>query len=213
LEHNCIKMYNKGYHFTAEQLLEELQKWDRALRTDVIVVACGGTALTIQGYKEATIDVDFLVPIPSQHKVLSNLLYRLNYRDVNGGICPPGQNWIFQLWPGQTVFVTELLDPVHEVGNHRLIRQFKHLRLGALNPDDLIISKMFRGTTVDAEDSVLLIRSENIDLSALAKRYKETAGYYYNSDNCRKGLWTLIGQMEKENLNPGPLRELYDKWT
>lgn len=85
--------------------------------------------------------------------------------------------------------------------------------MACLQPDDLIISKMFRGDHVDVQDSIIIIKAENLDLTALAERYKETAGYYYNPQLCKKNLGYLIREMELESLDATPLREMSDQWT
>ncbi len=82
-----------------------------------------------------------------------------------------------------------------------------------LNPDDLVISKMFRGTLVDVQDSIVMIKAENMDLEQLAERYKETAGYYYHPQICKKNLGYLITDLKEQNIDATPLQEMYEQWT
>jgi|AGTN01.2.fsa_nt_gi hypothetical protein len=63
------------------------------------------------------------------------------------------------------------------------------------------------------EDSVLLIRSENLDLSALAERYRETAGYYYNPADCKKKLGYLIAELDAQGIDSSPLKEMSKQWN
>lgn len=58
---------NDRYRLSADDLLAILKDWDAGLKQKCLVVACGGTALTLQGYKESTNDVDLLVPIPKDY--------------------------------------------------------------------------------------------------------------------------------------------------
>lgn len=109
--------------------------------------------------------------------------------------------------------MTDLLDPIQAPGRHRVIEQFNNLTLACLNPDDLIISKMFRGDRVDVDDSIVIIRSERLDLVALAERYKDTAGYHYNPVSCKRNLKYLIDDMKKSDIDPTPLEEMYESWT
>ena len=205
---------NQNYRLNKDNLLDALADWDRGLAISVLVVACGGTALTLQGYKESTKDVDFLVPFPAQFKLLLKFLENSGYKRVTGyGYKHPEQPWIFDLFSGQTIFQTELLDPVHEPGNHKVVKIYDKLTLGCLNSEDLIISKMFRGTQVDVQDSVLLIKKENLDLESLAERYQETASYYYNSQDCKKNLKYLIDELREEGIDSGALKSMSDKWT
>jgi hypothetical protein len=178
------------------------------------VVACGGTALTLLGYKESTRDVDLLVPIPNDYEALIRLLESLGYKPATGnGWKHPNVPWIFDLFRGQTIFQTELLDPIHEKENHRTIFEFNKLTLACLNPADLIISKMFRGTDVDVQDSVLMLKSEPLDLHYLAERYKETADYYYNPAICKTNLGYLIDGLDREGIDSKSLKEVKEQWT
>lgn len=84
--------------------------------------------------------------------------------------------------------------------------------MACLNPDDLIISKMFRGTLVDVQDSIAMIKSARLDLKALAARYKDTAEYYFNPSECKKNLDYLIDELERQELDASDLREIGDSW-
>ena len=204
---------NVQYRLSADDLLNALQEWDLALNRKVLLVACGGTALTLNGYKESTKDVDFLVPDPKHLEIVNKVLPAIGYIKRSGiDWMHPNQPWIFQLWRGQRIFQTDLLDPIQEEGKHRVIKEYKHLVLGCLNSDDLIISKMFRGDGVDVQDSIALLKAEKMDLSSLAQRYKETAGYYIDPAQCRRNLGYLIHAMEKQRMKTAPLKEVFDKW-
>lgn len=125
----------------------------------------------------------------------------------------PERPWIFDLYRGQRVFQTDLLDPVQEEGKHRVVQVFNKLTIGCLNPDDLIISKMFRGDDVDVQDSIRLIESENIDLKALGDRYIETAGYYYYPEKTKVHLGYLISKLDEMGMNSAPLKEASEQWN
>jgi len=57
------------------------------------------------------------------------------------------------------------------------IKKWRHIYLGALNQIDLIITKMFRGTSVDVEDCTAIFATGEVDEQELLARYVETAGY------------------------------------
>jgi hypothetical protein len=201
------------YRLTVDDLLGVLAEWDDRLSGKVFVAACGGTALTLYGHKESTRDVDLLVPDPAHYQLLVKTITALGYKPATGnGYRHPQRPWIFDLFRGQTIFQTELLDPVQDDGQHRVIKTFKRIVLACINPDDLIISKMFRGTLVDLQDSIMMIKSEGLDLNALAERYKETAGYYFHPEICKKNLGYLIADLEKENIDATPLKEMTEQW-
>ena len=58
------------YRVTADELRQTLASWDALFpgRGKIRLVACGGTALSLLGYKESTKDVDFLVPNEQEYK-------------------------------------------------------------------------------------------------------------------------------------------------
>jgi hypothetical protein len=205
---------NAGYTLDVSDLMQVLETWDEKLRGKVFLAACGGTALTLYGHKESTRDVDFLVPDPDQFHAVVNMVTKMGYAKVSVfGYEHPNKHWKFDLFPGQRIFETELLDPVPEAGRHRVIKSFRHLTLACINPDDLIISKMFRGTMVDVQDSITMIKAERLDLTGLAQRYKETAGYYIRPERCKTNLQYLIEDLEKEKIDASPLKEMSDQWN
>ena len=140
------------YRLDKQGLWTILEGWDTYLPRRVHVVACGGTALTIQDLKESTKDVDFLVPEDEAYIALIQTIKRLGYRQATGSGWARDDGYIFDLFAGKTIFVTELLESPLEEGNHIPIKAFKKLSVSALNDYDVIISKMFRGSAVDMED-------------------------------------------------------------
>ncbi len=62
-----------GLRLGKDQLWIILEAWDPYLSKPVHLVACGGTALTIQDIKESTKDVDFLVPAINEYKRLIDI--------------------------------------------------------------------------------------------------------------------------------------------
>lgn len=172
-----------NYRQTAADLLTALTAWDQLLpgREKIRLIACGGTALTLLGYKESTKDVDFLVPELKEYEKLINFLDRAGYENVGGRKWKrKGEFLEYDLFPGKTVFMTELLrSPLEEEG-HIKIREFNRLSLGVLNSFDLIVTKMARGTSVDFEDCLTLLKNEKLNWKKLRKHYEESAKYSIN---------------------------------
>jgi hypothetical protein len=162
------------------------------------LIACGGTALTLLGYKASTKDVDFLVPNEKEYKRLVEFLRRAGYAQCTGyGWKRPEETIIFDLYPGKRVYQTELLtSPLTPKGN-RKIREWDKIYLGALNPVDLIISKMFRGDEVDIQDALILFKNEKVNLKKFEKRYRETAKYYFGEDKVLRNLEVLLARLKK----------------
>lgn len=200
----------------SSDLQTELKSWDDAVPGPVLLVACGGTALTLYGYKESTKDVDFIVPVASEYTRITSVLKKLGY--IEGGTAygfrHPINPWIIELSCGQSIFnLCELLDPLQEKENHRVMQQLKRITVACLNPMDLVISKIFRGTQVDVDDSLIMIRSETIDLKSLTERYIETAGYDTNPTKCKTNLGFLVSDLELYGFDVNIMKELMDKWT
>lgn len=186
------------YRLNKQWLWDTLEAWDPYMPRKIHLVACGGTALTLQDLKESTRDVDFLVPDLKDYDALLKTIPRLGYRRITGSGWARDDGYIFDLFPGKVVFQTELLDSPLDEGRHIPIKAFNKLTVSALNDLDLIISKMFRGHDVDVDDCLRLIHGrKDFDLEKLKERYEETAQYELNPDKMRKNLTYLLTELEK----------------
>lgn len=188
------------YRLDKQSLWTVLEGWDAYLPRRVHVVACGGTALTIQDLKESTKDVDFLVPEDEAYIALVQTIRRLGYRQATGSGWARGDGYIFDLFAGKTIFVTELLESPLEEGNHIPIKAFEKLSVSALNDYDLIISKMFRGSAVDIEDCLTLVRARDkvFDLKRLEERYRETSQYNIAPERMIGNLDALLDRLGRK---------------
>ena len=179
------------YRVTANELRQTLASWDALFpgRGKIRLVACGGTALSLLGYKESTKDVDFLVPNEKEYERLLKFLIRAGYARVAGeGWKRSGEAIQYDLYPGKRVFQTELIDAPLEAHGHKKIWEGKKIYLGVLNSVDLIITKLFRGTEQDVEDCLTLLEHEAIGLQALETRYRDTARYEISEERVIKNL-------------------------
>ncbi|MBK7749384.1 MAG: hypothetical protein IPP57_11295 [Candidatus Obscuribacter sp.] len=201
------------FSISKTDLLDFLDSWEQALSGEVLAVACGGTALTLNELSASTKDVDLLIPDPEHYQRLIKALKGLGYSNVSGfGWAIPGSPWIFDLFRGQRIFQTELLDAIHEPGNHRIIKRYGNLTIGTLTPQDLMISKLFRGTATDGQDCMTILNAESIDLKAFAERYKETAGYDIDPAKCKKHLNYLIAELEESSIDATNLKIMSEEW-
>ncbi len=181
--------------------MNSLSNWDRLMNFKVRLIACGGTALTLLDIKESTKDVDFIVPDENEYKRLMTFLKTIGYREGAGGLVHDQDPlFIYQFWSGNRVFTTELFHSPLEKGQNILIQRWKHLYLGALNLNDLIMTKLFRGTSIDMEDCVAAFRKQNIDPDGLFHHFKEAARYDLNPDRVMKNFQYFIEQLMKEEL-------------
>ena len=186
------------YRIDKNRLWSILEIWNTYLPGRVHLIACGGTALTIQDIKPSTKDVDFLVPVEKEYEVLIHTIRRLGYSQVTGSGWTRGKgDFIFDLFPGNKVYITELLESPLEKGNNIKIRSFKKIYVGALNDHDLIITKMFRGSSVDIEDCLALanLRGKKFNTDKLKKRYEETAQYDVNPERMMQNLDGLLRRL------------------
>ena len=163
-----------------EDLLKALTAWNGFLKKKVHLIACGGTAMTLLGVKESTRDVDFLVPVDEEYRYLIKVLEQLGYVSASGhGWKRPSEIYIFDLFQGKRIHTTELLDSPLDKGRHLLIKEFTRMYIGVLNHYDLMVSKLFRCSSIDIEDCLVLVkaRPKEIDINILRERFKETARY------------------------------------
>ena len=174
-----------------------LEGWSEYARRRIHLVACGGTALTLQDLKPSTKDVDFMVPDEQEYKALISTILRLGYRQRTGTGWSRGDDYLFDLFLGNRVYTTELLESPLEEGNHIPVRTCGKIFVSALNDYDLIITKMFRGTSVDINDCLALIkaRGKAFDLDRLDGRYRETAKYDLNPDRMVVNLQSLLSRL------------------
>lgn len=183
-------------------LLERLSIWNGFLRRKVRLIACGGTALTLLGVKTSTKDIDLLVPVAEECNYLIKTLKDLGYKSASGSGWVRDDGFIFDLFPGKRVHTTELLESPLNSGNNIPVKEFTRIYLGVLNYYDIIISKLFRGTSVDMEDCLMLMQSKSgeIDMGKLTERFNETASYDISEDRVRKNLEHFKILIAKERL-------------
>lgn len=190
------------YRIDKNTLLNILSIWDGHLRKKVHLIACGGTVLTLLNIKESTKDVDFLIPEEREHRYLVNILQDLGYENVSGAGWAAGRGFIFDLYPGKKIFMTELLESPLKRGNNILFKEFAHIYLGILNYYDLIISKLFRYASVDVDDCLALFKAKNkeMDMKKLKNRFYETSSYDISDERNKKNFEIFLRHLKKEGF-------------
>lgn len=180
------------------QLFIELEAWNDFLRRRVHLIACGGTAMTLLGIKESTKDIDFVVPVLLDYNYLTSILKEIGYSS-DGMHFISTSGLIYDLFRGNSVFTTELLESPLEKDNNILIREWNNIYLGCLNYYDLIITKLFRGTIVDYRDVYLLFQEihEEIDIDELINRYRETASNDVSEEKVMNHLKIFINEIKE----------------
>ena len=153
--------------------------------------------------KPSTKDVDFMVPRESEYKYLVKTLKSLGYRPVTGwGWSREDEPFIFDLFPGKRIHTTELLHSPLDADNHQFLYEFSRVYIGILNDYDLISSKLFRGTRVDVEDCLMLVRARRgtIDIKHLEQHFRELASYDISEDRLGKHIEYFLDLLKQEGL-------------
>ncbi len=190
------------YRINKQSLLDTFSVWNGYLKRKVHLIACGGTAMTLLGVKESTKDIDLLVPNETEYDYLVRILKDLGYKPVTGSGWAKDSGFVFDLFKGKKIHTTELLESPLKDGNHLLVKEFSSVYLGVLNFYDLITSKVFRGTGVDMEDCLLLVRAkrQDIDINFLIERFRETASFDISEEKVNKNMTHFLKILEKEGI-------------
>jgi hypothetical protein len=191
------------FRIDKQRLLDTFSIWDGYLKRKVHLIACGGTAMTLLGVKESTKDIDLLVPNETEYDYLIRILKDLGYKPVTGSGWAKDGGFIFDLFKGKRIHTTELLESPLVEGNHLLVKEFSSVYLGILNFYDLIISKVFRGSGVDMEDSLLLVKAkkQDIDMDLLVERFRETASFDISEEKVNKNMLHFFKILRKEGIH------------
>lgn len=197
----CVQM---GYRLNKDRLLDILVEWNRFLKRKVHLIACGGTAMTLLGVKPSTKDVDFMVPKVREHDYLMKQLKALGYkRTTASGWMRNGEDFQFDIFCGNRIHTTELLESPLEEGRHIILKEFSHLYIGILNDYDLISSKLMRGTRVDFEDCLSLVEAhrKEIHIERLVRHFNEMVRYDVAVDRLKPNIDHFLVLLQKKGLD------------
>ena len=190
------------YKINKDTLLNMISIWDSYLKRKVNLIASGGTAFTLMNLKESTKDIDFIIPEEREYSYLVKILKDLGYENITGTGWAKDDGFVFDLYTGKTIFTTELLESPLEEGNNMPFKEFSFIYLGILNYYDLIISKIFRFSSVDVDDCLSLFRAKHkeIDIEKLKNRFFETSLYDISDEKNKRNLRHFLSILEKEKL-------------
>jgi hypothetical protein len=191
------------YRLDKNRLLDILGEWNRFLKRKVHLIACGGTAMTLIGLKPSTKDVDFIAPKVREHDYLTIQLKALGYKQATGsGWKREGEDFQFDIFRGNRIHTTELLDSPLEKERHSILMEFSHLYIGILNDYDLISSKLMRGTKVDFEDCMRLAEAHRaeIDIEKLIRHFYEMVSYDVAEDRLKPNIDHYLELLREKGL-------------
>lgn len=142
---------------TKSKLLSILEPFDEQLRHKILLIAVGGTAMTLLGVKASTKDVDFNIPNRTDY----NEFHRLYKRIAPGvEIDHWGSNLVFS-----EVLPTDYIDKASDYKT-----SFKNIKLKILHPLDIVCSKISRSSDADMEDIETCIKTYKLKKNYVFKR-------------------------------------------
>ncbi len=197
------KYVHMKYRLDKKELLDNLREWNRYLKRRVHLIACGGTAMTLRGVKPSTKDVDFMVPEIAEYDYLVRQLQTLGYKPVSGsGWRRHGEVFHFDLFRGNRIHTTELLNSPLEEGRNSRLEEFSKLYVGILNDYDLIVSKLMRGERVDFDDCIMLAEAHKstLDIGRLVDHFNELVSYDIASERLKPHIDHFLDRLREAGL-------------
>jgi hypothetical protein len=191
------------YRLNKNRLLDILGDWNRFLKRKVHLIACGGTAMTLLGVKPSTKDVDFMAPREAEYRYLTEQLKALGYKQTTGSCwMRQGEDFRFDIFSGNRIHTTELLDSPLDEGRHSALMEFSHLFIGILNDYDLIASKLMRGTRVDFDDCVSLAEAHQatLDIQKLVRHFIDLVRYDVAEHRLRPHIDHFLDLLKERGL-------------
>lgn len=144
-------------------LLEWLSELGKNLDKRIILVAVGGTAMTLLGLKPTTRDIDFCIASKDEKEFKKAL----------------DKKFIVHVFTDGYIFSEQL--PSDYVSMSKSIAKLKNIDLKALNPIDIIITKAARLNARDEEDIEAL--AKHAKKEDIIKRFKEVVKTYAGDEN------------------------------
>lgn len=149
-----------------KQLVDFLNEIGKTLDRKIVLVAAGGTALTLYRAKVSTIDIDFTGPAKDIE------LFQKAVRATQPG-------FKVHVWPSGQVFSQFLPDDY--LRKSRRIRSLKNIDLRALAPVDIVVTKAGRLDERDLDDIAACIKMFGLTRNAIVRRGKQVE-YAGNQD-------------------------------
>lgn len=136
-------------------LFDVLSVLNEDLTKKITLVAAGGTAMTLLDLKPSTIDIDFTIPgcdrLEFEQALKSN---------------PPGYK--VDRWTDGRVFCQTL--PKDYLEKSIKIKEFSYISLRALQPVDIIVTKIGRLNARDLQDIETCIKKANVSEAEIKER-------------------------------------------
>jgi hypothetical protein len=151
----------------SKRLIEIILEFDRYLPRNIIVIAIGGTAITLLGKKESTKDIDLCFETEKDKESFIKIAERLGYGHKSGKLT--GHGTMIDVYAQGYIFCVQLPDDY--IQQSKEIKSLNKIKLFSLNPIDLVITKTARLNERDLEDIGTIFESYDIDRNELVLRY------------------------------------------
>ncbi len=161
-------------------LFNLLKNFDEEATKKIVLVAVGGTAMTLLDLKTSTIDIDFTLPHDDKPE-----FDRLRTEIPHG--------FKIDVWPDGSIFCTTLPDDY--LNRSINIKNFEKITLRALHPADIVVTKIGRLDERDVQDIKACIERCNIKKEEILKRahsvifVSKEEDYQYNLQWVLKNLY------------------------
>jgi hypothetical protein len=153
-------------------VIEFLKEVDKDLNRSITLVAVGGTAMTLLRVKPSTVDVDFILP-------------GADYAEFQNALRNTPHGFTIHSWRDGIVFSQILPDDY--LKRARDIRRMKRIRLKALHPVDIVVTKIGRLDDRDKQDIRACISKFKLTKTAVARRAKKV-DYVGREENYKLNL-------------------------
>lgn len=149
-------------------LLDYLAEIDALLSRKIMLIAVGGTAMTLLNLKATTRDVDFCLE-GEDYELFEKAISRKKTFKVD-------------LFKNGYIFIQQLPTDYAEIATKFAERKFEKIDLRTLHPLDIILTKIGRLNARDEADIEALMKTKRIEKSQLIKRFKEISKTYGGAD-------------------------------
>ena len=156
---------------------------DKELSRKIAVVAVGGTAMTLVNAKPSTIDIDFTIPGE-------------DYDEFERAMKVVQPGFRVDVFRDGAVFVTVLPGDYLEKSKP-IATNLKNIDLRALDPVDIIITKIARLDGRDEQDIGSCITNFQVTQKQIERRAKDM-NYAGNDEVFANNLRTVLGRFFKE---------------
>ncbi len=144
-------------------LLDFLEVINGSLTKKITLIAAGGTAMTLLDLKSSTVDIDFTLPSGDSPE-----FEEAPKRNPSG--------FKIDWWTDGHIFCQAL--PSDYIEKSIKIKEFSHISLRALQPVDIIATKIGRLNTKDVQDIETIIKACKIKKAELKARAIQVSPTY-----------------------------------